>query len=406
MYMAPGGGFRLTGADLEDLGDTARAFFTDTVTRDGWTHLRGYRYYAADAQMHLPRRVPPAAVRWQVVQDGWPRFAEHAAKLAEETAVVPISWGRWLAWLAFLEAMVNDLCAAAWTARHLRAGAAAELVDSALRNVSQVLAESAWHLWNEPYRARPDTWAERVHAVAADPGLHAVLRDLGAEVARLQPPAWAVRAIREGDCLWQVVAAYEQRWPAVRAAHPGLPVLLLSEAFGAMSAGPLWTALMPEADRARVESAVCRLSVHEEEMGRVSAAGWRTEGIEAEGRVLVHIDDSVFTGRTHAALRDVLVGAPAAVYLAPLTFDVGTPFNHPEEITALGRTVEEHLWLMEDLVRAPGGRMPAAASLWARRKRRSAHDGSDEGEFSRVLGGSDRLHALLWELYGAEVRHG
>ncbi|MDN3265784.1 hypothetical protein QWJ26_39525 [Streptomyces sp. CSDS2] len=64
----------------------------------------------------------------------------------------------------------------------------------------------------------------------------------------------------------------------------------------------------------------------------------------------------------------MLTGASAAVYLVPLTLDVGTPFNHPEEITALGRSVGEHLAAVEGLVRAVGGALPAAPSLWAGRK--------------------------------------
>ncbi|MCX4763629.1 hypothetical protein OG562_22225 [Streptomyces sp. NBC_01275] len=403
--LAPGGGFRLRPADLAQLGDTAKAFFADAVTRDGWTYLRGFRYYAADAEMYLPGRVPSAVRRWGLIQSGWPRYAEHAAKLAEEAAVTPVPWGRWLAWLAFLESVLNDLCAAAWSAEHLRDRSAAPRVDVAVRAVSRLLAEAGWHLWNEPHRARPDTWAERAHAVVADPDLAAALRGIEAAIGTESPPSWAVRAIREGDCLWQIAAAYELRWPALRAAHPGQPVLLLSEAFGAMSVGPLWAALMSEEDVKSVESAACRLSVHEEEMGRVSGSGWRTERVEAMGRVVVHLDDSVFTGRTHAALRGVLDGGPTAVYLASLTFDVGTPFNHPEEITALGRNVNEHLDLIEELVRAPGGNLPSAMSLWARRKRHGVHDPSEQGAFARVLGGSDRLLALLWDRYAMEIRH-
>ncbi|MFD7817722.1 hypothetical protein ACFV6E_33150 [Streptomyces sp. NPDC059785] len=406
LAMVPSGGFRLSRQDFENLGDTAKVFFADAVTRGPWTYLRGYGYYAADAQMYLPDRVPSAARRWRLVQDGWPRYADYAAELGDETAMTPIPWGRWLAWLAFLEAMTNDLCSAAWTARQLRMRSVSDCADAALQAVADLLAESGWHLWNDPRRARLGSWAERVHAVAADPALGLAMHGIGDEVARQRPPSWAVRAIREGDCMWQAAAAYELRWPALRAAHPDAPVLLLSEAYGAMSTGPLWVGLMTEEERQRVRPAACRLSVHEAEMGRVSGAGWRTGRVESEGRVVVHLDDSVFTGRTHAALRDVLAGEPAAVYLVPLTFDVGTPFNHPEEITALGRSVAEHLGRMEDLVRALGGSMPSATSLWARRKRPSAADGSVEGAFARVLGGSDRQLALLWDLYGPEVRRG
>jgi hypothetical protein len=151
--------------------------------------------------------------------------------------------------------------------------------------------------------------------------------------------------------------------------------------------------------------ATSRMSVHEQEMGRVPTNAWRTGGLDAARRVVVHLDDSLFTGRTHLALQQALGGAPEAACLAALTCDVGMSVNHPEEITALGCGAEEQLRQMEDPARWPGGQLPAAASMWARRTRPALDGDLDWALLARLLGGSGRLLAALWQRYVPEVCH-
>jgi hypothetical protein len=396
-FLAPGGGYRIPPGRIAELGDGRAAFPGLRAAPDGWAYLRDFGYYAADAAMYLPGRVPPAWQRWQLVAARWPRHRELAAPMAALAAEPPAPWYCWLAWLSCLEAVCNDLCAAAWSASCLGDAAAAGLAGDGLVRACSVLAEAAWHWWTDPGRTAPATWAARLLAVTADPGLDALFAGLGSRLRADAAPPWTVRAIREGDVFWQVAAAFEAWWEPLRAVHPGGRFLLVSEAYGAMTAGPLWAAMMPGPDRAVTGLAVSRMSVHEQEMGRVPASAWRTKDIPAGGRVAVHLDDSVFTGRTHAALRRALSGRPEAVYLAALTLDVGTPLNHPEEITALGRDVAAHVADIAGLVRSPGGLLPPAPSMWARRKRPASDPAG------RVLGGSDRLLAALWHRYAPEI---
>ncbi|WP_037905371.1 hypothetical protein [Actinacidiphila yeochonensis] len=415
-HLADGGGFRLPAAREDQLPAAARVFFDDRVVRGGWVYLRGFGYYAADAQMYLPGRAPAPGPRFAAVQQRWPRYAEFARPLAEPAAREPAGWYAWLAWLAFLESAVQDVCTARWSAAVLADGGAAGVLDEVLEGLGALLAEAAWNRWQpDGCQAGPydrATWAERAAALSSDARIPEVLRKLGRALQGPEVAADAVRAVREGDVLWQIAAVAHTRWPALDAAHPGAPVLLVSEAFGAMAAGPVLAGMLPAGQRGRVRLALARGSVHEEEMARVSGTAWRTGRLEAGGQVVVHLDDSVFTGRTHAGLRRALTGVPAAVYLVPLTLDVGTPFNHPEEITALGRGVGEHLAGLETAVRAVGGALPPAPSLWARRKAPTPPVGADGGPeegsweeaFARVAGGSDRLLALLWGRYAPEVR--
>jgi hypothetical protein len=147
--------------------------------------------------------------------------------------------------------------------------------------------------------------------------------------------------------------------------------------------------------------ATSRMSVHQQEMSRVRTNACRTGNLDAARRTVVHLDDSLFTGRTRLALQQGLGGAPEAARLAALTCDAAMSVNHPEEITSLGCGVEEQLRQMEDLARWPGGQFPAAASMWTRRAR-PVLDGDPEWA---PLGGSGRLLAALRQRYAPEICH-
>ena len=398
-FLAPGGGYRIQPGLCPQLGDAAAAFPYLKAAPDGWAYLRDYGYYAADPAMYLPGRVPLAWQRWQVIARRWPRYAGLGGQAASWAASPPVPWCRWLAWLSFLEAAVNDLCSLAWSALCLGDEDAAGQAGTGIEALCGLLAEAAWHWWAEPSRARPGAWPGRLAAVTANPGLAGVIAGMSARLQAAGAAPWAVRAIREGDIFWQAAAAYEAWWAPVRAAHPGGRFLLVSEAFGAMAAGPAWAAMMPGPDRAVTALAVGRHSVHEQEMNRVPGSAWRTRAVPADGRVVIHLDDSVFSGQTHTALRGALTGVPEAVYLVPFSLDVGTPVNHPQEVTVLGRTVAGHMEYVTRLARAPGGQLPPAFSMWARRKRQASDPAA------RVLGGSDRLLAVLWHRYAREIGH-
>ncbi len=406
-FLAAGGGFRIRLDEALTEGISDQAIRLGATARNGWIYLRGYSYYAADPAMHLPTEVPAAEVRWGIIEGRWTGYTGIAAALGHDVANPPLSWNRWLIWISFLEMVVNDLCSATWTARQLRAEELARQAESTLDRVSLILAESTWNLWRSPSGVAPETWAARAADVLEDRSTAQAIRDVGKILRSAEHPPWTVRAVREGDILWQVGAAYERCWDSILRSHPENSVLLVSEAFGALAVGALWKAMMPAFQKTLVTGTISRSSVHEEEMGRVPGESWHSHPPNADGKVVVHLDDSVFTGRTHQRLRSALSGTPVEVYLVPLTFDVGTPFNHPDEVRRSGLSMAQHLHVLENLVRAPGGQLPAATSLWARRKRpTSGRDAPSKAEIvSRVTGGSDRLMAILWRRFMTEICH-
>ena len=403
-YVDSTGGFRIPANHVQKLAKRlTEALGINPLRRDAdWLSLRGFSYYAVDEAFYLPGRAPTAAERWRVLERRWPVFQACGEALASEAAHLPLPWYNWLGWVSFLEAVQNDLSAFWWTSYVL--GAPRRSVDDARTAVAGLLAEVGWHLWNSPERVAAGTWAGRLMGVLDNQSLSREIRDIGVALRARDTPGWAVRAMREGDVFWQVAAAFEAKWEAIRAQYPDGPVLLVSEAFGALAVGPLWFGLMPTEDRQRTRLETSRMSVHESEMGRVPQLGFKAEPFAVHDHIVVHLDDSVFTGRTHQNLRQALRGTPAAIRLVTLTFDIGTPFNHPEEITCLGTSVGEHLDQIERLVRASDGSLPPAASFWARRKGSDVSDPDpDRAAVRRVLRGSDRLLATLWHRYMEEI---
>lgn len=178
-HLAEGGGFQIPALHTNELGSAAGDFFTDMVIRDGWAYPRGFGYYGADEQMYRPGRAPSAARRWALVEKRWGRYADFARPIAAGAAADPSPWYRWLGWLAFVEAAVNDACTARWTASALGWAEAEPVLDEVVEGLCALLAEAAWNRWQQAGPCEPSSWGDRTAALVAAPEVTEVLRGLG-----------------------------------------------------------------------------------------------------------------------------------------------------------------------------------------------------------------------------------
>ena len=402
------GGFRLPLSALPSIRPSLVRDFLSEFGRPhlGWQHTRGYDYYSADTTMHLPSRLPSEARRLSRLAARWANYGDLLISMAGHAARRPLRLHDWLALIGALEWMLNDAWTVHW-AWCCRTGAQPDReLDAVTKSLTQAIVEIAWKRWNTGGdRAEAHLW-EAYDAVRTDLRFAAKLTTLKHELALCsQDPGW-LRAVREGDQLWSVFASFERKATAVLARHPTSRIVVASEAFGAVHCGPCWLALATEADRARMRTITTRMSIHEEEMGR-DVANCRTAAIALDEPVIVHVDDSVFTGRTHELFKQTLASEPQYTYLAALTIDLSTPLNHPAEMTWDGRSTREHIDCLSRLGRSCDGQLPPLLSFWAchRAYRQSTGDADSDYLAARV-GGSDRLLAELWSLFGEQILHG
>lgn len=401
------GGFRLPLQVLPSIRPSmVRDFLSDFgLPRVGWLYTRGYDYYSADATMHLPSRLPAEARRLSRLAARWTGYGGLLASMAGHAARRPLRLHDWLALIGVLEWMLNDAWTVHWAWCCSAGGQPDRELDAVTEALTQAIVEIAWKRWNTAGdSAEAQLWAAR-DAMRTDSRFAAKLTTLQRELARCShDPGW-LRAVREGDQLWSVFAAFERKAAAVLARHPAARVAVASEAFGAIHCGPYWLSLASEADRARMRTITTRMSIHEEEMGR-AVAGCRSSAIALDEPVVLHADDSVFTGRTHELFRETLVTEPQYTYLAALTVDLGTPLNHPAEMTWDGRSPREHIDYLSRLGRGCDGRLPPLLSFWACRRAYPPPTGDADSDYLAArVGGSDRLLAALWGLFGERILH-
>ena len=385
-HQVPSGGFRVPLIDLTDCTSAVKDFLREHGRSSGeWIETRGFSYYAADASMYRSAEVPTDDERLQKVLERQSDYRSIVPELIESVIGRPLQYSTWLCSIAVLEYVVND----AWTLHWTRVVADDGLdlpLPVGLRAMTELIVWLAWHTWNDACHLRtPDrelaTW-RRAHAEEPSGGVVQM------------PRTRSVRAIREGDQLPLIFAGFERKGRAVMERYPNLRMVLASEAFGAIHLGHYWAAMWPDDLCDRPEIVLTRSSIHEAEMQRMVHT-LSSPVVSVDGAVVLHLDDSVFTGRTHDAFLAGLSGTPAAVHLASLTVDLGTPVNHPEEMTWDGRSVDEHLRRLERLARDCDGQLPAGFSFWARRKS-EVPSGTSDPEWRRIVGGSDRLLANLW----------
>jgi len=408
-FLMKGGGFWLSAQQYDELGNGTRQILKAFGSRSngGWL-TRGYTYYAADAHMHLPELRPPVTERWAHVASRWARHAGSVQIALSELGRPPIALFRWVVLLGVLEWILNDLASARWLSHYagIHRSKYEDILDDAIDVVAGVFADVGWHLWQNGGDFKPDVWGLQLTSMLESAHLASTWSGLWEASEQAGLPPDAVRAVREGDEAWLVAAAVERQILPLMARHEQAKYIFAGEAFGALTMGSQARNLLPLHARSQVVPVVVRNSVHEVEMGRASDDYWPSL-IDTTFRIVIHLDDSVFTGRTHAAFRERLIGQPAAIYLVSTTLDVGTPYNHPEEMLWDGLTTSERLAQTESNLRSVAGRLPIAASHWARSKGHGAKTVSKApASFQDVIEGSDRLYAMLWQRYSYEICHG
>lgn len=390
-HIVPEGGFRLASRHVDELSGPLRHVVNMLGgVRDGTWSSRGYAYYALDPLLHLPGHVPSPADRLRVLAARLRVLPRLVADAVAGWDRPPVPFADALAMLAAAEWLLNDLWTLHWAWISFTDDLRASVPDS-LDAVSEIVmrlanASGSGSIADLQQRMiEDDVVATRLATLSQ-------AADRGAVVD--------MRALREGDQLVPMLALLETHARPLLDQHPTRPILLASEAFGAIHVGGLWRHALADRD---VEVAVVRGSIHEMEMSRL-APGVEGGEVDAPDRLVLHLDDSVFTGRTHERFLGSVRSA-REIRLCAMTVDLGTPFNHPDELSPDPARMHEAIDRLEHFARSVDGRLPSALSYWARRKRPARSGQDPDAIVATVLGGSDRLVAALWARFEREIRH-
>lgn len=403
------GGFRLGVHEVDELAPTLRDFFMRRGHVEGETvWLRGYTYYECDPQMHERRSGSTESSLWQSLCSHWTAYSE--AAFACEGEPWKSNVVDWIGTLSYLEYVFNDLTTMLWFVYSNESGLGdirgtshiAPTIEACVGEIADMIAS----LLLFRYPASTDGFAQRIADVVLSPTISAFI-DESSRISHLVPGS--VRAVREGDSLPVLFAAYITKLAAFGEGRTPDRVLILSNAFGALNQGVIFQRLTShrwQADHVNVQYSQHRAGGPDlgERSGTVRVFRARSLARMAEeygDRCVIVVDDCIFTGKSFHEIRSVFDPGTEVVPL-PLMLDTQSLRYHRLET----RDPQEAYWTAKVAVmraRELGDRLPAFQAFWDwSTPARTAPD--DEGsDFDEVMSGGDVLLRTLWSRFRQQI---
>ncbi|QUI23849.1 hypothetical protein HZI73_16790 [Vallitalea pronyensis] len=413
-YFDEVGGFRIKEEEWNLLSKPQQAFFKDRAKwYNGFINFRGYKYYSADPCMYLSDNCPKPHEFWISIIKKIYTYNEYLDILDFDLSCKMISFHDWLASISFIEWIFNDLCSIAWTymvLKRKRCKLSVEgldgfdkVLDIHMDNIAQVLTNYSYFIWREKRLPKPTKAINTIKKFLNDPRIIHFCNEVESFLRKKHEKGW-VRSVREGDQLWIVLSSFEKRFLQTLNNKKNTNIMLLSNAFGAIHTGSIWKSMVNESQKALIKTQRVWFSFHEDEMNRFDNILDSLETIHIlPFDLIIHIDDSIFTGKTHKMLVDSIGETNASICIAPLTFDIGTVYNHPNEMLIDGMTLKQRLDMVERMARKLGGGLGVARSYWAYNKRLQYKKTITNTQYLSVVNGSDLLLRMLYERFEDEI---
>ncbi|MBJ6360565.1 hypothetical protein ACFOQM_04470 [Paenibacillus sp. GCM10012307] len=412
-YIDDVGGFRIMRDEWSQLPLILRDFFAQRAHFDKrYVIFRGYDYYKFDPTIHLPASSFNENMAWFELVNRWMLYASYFSKIENEITQPSIFFPTWLASLSYFEWIFNDLCSMRWTGLCIECYYHKEnesvpkqilkwieAIEHGLEVAAQMLIDVGYRRWKENPSIHEKS--KRLKQVLQSSDITMQAECIGELIQRVGANGW-VRSIREGDQLWIVCSMFENKVIPLLPSQD-TPLHILSNAFGGIHIGYLWKAMLLNRGVLKVQQHVIRTSVHEAEMNRMKGL-YETLTVEKMNGIIIHTDDSIFSGKTHKRVLNLLMNTSDPIHFVPLTLDIGTIYNHPEELTSQGMPINECIDQIEQFARGIDGYLPVARSYWAIKKiQRNQKYESSNPHFKKIVDGSDRLVGMLWNRFSSEI---
>lgn len=403
------GGFRLRLSEVGLLAPALQDFFRRRGHVEGDTvWLRGYAYYECDPQMHERRSSPTESSLWDAFRGHWRAYSEPVFACEGEPWTSDVV--NWIGMLSYLEYLFNDLTTMLWFVYSnesrmdgITGGSqVAPAIEAGVGEIADMIASLL--LFRLP--ASTDGFPQRIAAVVLDPTISAFI-DESPRISQLAPGS--VRAIREGDSLPALFAAYTTRWAAFSEGLETDRVVFLSNAFGALNLGVIFRRLT--SDRLHARHVNVQYSQHRspgpdlgERSGTVRAFGARSVAQvvdEHRDQCVIVVDDCIFTGKSFQEIRDVF-DPGTAVFPLPLMLDTQSLRHYRRET----RDPEEAYQTAKGAVaraRELGDRLPAFEAFWDWSTPAREAPSSGSSEFDEVMSGGDVLLRTLWSRFRQQI---
>ena len=399
-YLAVEGGYKIPKKEWGRMFPQLVSFFSEkTQNYNGFIYLRGYDYYASDKSMHLSDTKLSNTHSFTALYTRLVQYCD-CADIMALLYDTKLDWINYLGIQGFLEWIWNDFACLSWILISCQSDVLISAFDSLVDKLAHIIVQSVYGVLGQKLVFEHDLNTQ-LKDILRSPILIDVMTY---EQGQLQSKQYIFRSLREGDQLWLLLACYEYKLlPWLKESGYPDDVTLIGNAFGAInSAFILKNCLALNNCFVTAKNIYC--SVHEEEMHRhtLYQSFYGLENNDSQCEYALVVDDSLFTGKTFKRIRLKLLHKFKHIYCLPLTFDVSTIFNHPEEMN-VECTENDSINYVEELIRTIGNNLAPARSYWAYHKKTPRSTDGIIQEYNAKICGSDLLIRILWRRFKEEI---
>lgn len=396
-YLAPEGGYRIPENKWWELEETQKSFFHDKVKiQNDYIYFRGYSYYSSDICLHKKQKKLNNKEAFHVLLTRWKQYKLHV-ECIKELNNDNLKWTEYLAIISYLEWMWNDLSTLSWIAIVMKDYFYESIIVECIDLLASVIADCTYYYLSAEDDIDFQLELDKLINIFSSENEKIIF---GILEKYINCNVYLFRSIREGDQLWIVLANYEFKLlPWLRKMkYP--KVLFLNNAFGGINIGFLLKQLI----KRDTESINIYSSIHEKEMGRNIVFGEIELSVPVvEYEYIIFVDDSIFTGKSLNSLKKNLKLPNKRMFYLPMTYDVATYFNHPEELNFCEKNRLERVLQVEEMTRSINGLLTPARSYWAYKKKKVF--GMGDIEYDEKINGSDLLMRILWKRFEKEIKN-
>lgn len=398
-YIALEGGYKIPENEWGHMNPQLVDFFHNINQHyNGYVYLRGYDYYASDKSMHLSISNLSNAQSFAKLSARFKRYRSYVS-VVQMLYDEKLTWIDYLGIQSYFEWIWNDIAILSWILIYFNENALIKKFNPIIDQMAGIVVESIYGFFDQKINCASDLHL-KLDAILNSSMLNDVMHYVHGQ---LHCEQYIFRALREGDQLWLVLASYEFKLLPWLQKNTYKSITLIGNAFGAInSAFLLKNCLAYNSFNVFAENIF--YSVHEQEMHR-NTANHTFCGLDIgsnNNECAIVVDDSLFTGKTFRIISRKLERHFHHVYFLPLTFDVATIFNHPEEML-VESTMEDSINYVEGLIREIGDNLSPARSYWAFKKRKPNCTTGIAAEYSAKVRGSDLLIRILWRRFKEEI---
>lgn len=386
-YVCVFGGFQVPSLDV--LPKEFHAFFCKNNVRiDGWYHLRGFMYYAADPLMYLPDRVPSDVERLMVVKQRW-----HSLQSLDlgHPSTSHLGFFEWVAYLSFLEYLYNDISTLLWACYRLG-------IDG-LQPLAERLSSMLAGLIVLDKKVDIPFLNDSIKDVVCDSEIFRIIDALSGPLSRT---SGFIRAIREADSMAVIYSAFLLKLQPWVEQNPDEEIILLDNAFGAINVGRLFRCMLKVPckygtvyfSQNRVDSPLLGSG---NDKVRVFTGDTITETTKA-----VVIDDCIFTGKSFSSIREHFEADGVYTIMLPLMLDS----NSLRYCRIFNKTTEELVADAEFAIQTANqmnDTPPSFSAFWEWDKNSQCADIDAPDSYVKVMNGGDLLLKTLWARFRGSI---